>query len=212
MLASPKMSHPLEEDNDGSVSPPSKKRRLDSEPQDLPAPPQQAGLGESAPGDQIEEELASALGSGVMDTVEHQSDLKNPIETPAETAMTTEGAQDIDPEMASVISSIMNHAERVEEQCAIGQQQAADTTTSQPAPKGMIFVKANSHLKIQSLPILDNLVSRSQFFSVACILTCVLVDTNFVAPRQVNIPGYYVLRVGAGFGERPGVCDDALLV
>ncbi|GAB1214544.1 hypothetical protein ATERTT37_003708 [Aspergillus terreus] len=190
--ASPKMSHPLEEDNDGSVSPPSKKRRLDSEPQDLPAPPQQAGLGESAPGDQIEEELASALGSGVMDTVEHQSDLKNPIETPAETAMTTEGAQDIDPEMASVISSIMNHAERVEEQCAIGQQQAADTTTSQPAPKGMIFVKANSHLKIQSLPILDNL--STQILSLLAKSTYQDITSFVSEPDSENGQAYATMR------------------
>ncbi|GES59891.1 putative MYB DNA binding protein [Aspergillus terreus] len=190
--ASPKMSHPLEEDNDGSVSPPSKKRRLDSEPQDLPAPPQQPGLGESAPGDQIEEELASALGSGVMDTVEHQSDLKNPIETPAETATTTEGTQDIDPEMASVISSIMNHAERVEEQCAIGQQQAADTTTSQPAPKGMIFVKANSHLKIQSLPILDNL--STQILSLLAKSTYQDITSFVSEPDSENGQAYATMR------------------
>lgn len=57
-----------------------------------------------------------------------------------------------------MISSIMNHAERVEEQCVLGQQQLAETSSASP-PKGMVFVKANSHLKIQSLPILDNLVS-----------------------------------------------------
>lgn len=152
------MSRPLEED-DGAVSPrASKKPRLKSEPGDLSLPPQPPTVVEQGPGNQIEEELASALGPSIVDTVERQDDKPSHIETPAESAVAPEPNQDIDTDIATVISSIMNHAERVEEQCAIGQQQLADTS-GQSAPKGMVFVKANSHLKIQSLPILDNLVS-----------------------------------------------------
>ena len=153
------MSRPLEED-DGAVSPrASKKPRLKSEPTDLSLPPQPPSVVDQGPGNQIEEELASALGPSIVDTVERQDDKPTShIETPAESTVAPESNQDIDTDIATVISSIMNHAERVEEQCAIGQQQLADTS-GQSAPKGMVFVKANSHLKIQSLPILDNLVS-----------------------------------------------------
>ncbi|KAL4890170.1 telomere repeat binding factor-domain-containing protein [Aspergillus ambiguus] len=188
---SPKLSHPLEEDNLGSVSPPSKKRRLDSEPQDPPAPPLQPAHGDQAPGDRIEEELASALGSGVMDSVERQDEPQNQIETAAENTTTTEENQDIDPEMASVISSIMNHAERVEEQCAIGQQQTADTS-SQPAPKGMVFVKANSHLKIQSLPILDNL--STQILSLLAKSTYQDITSFVSEPDSENGQAYATMR------------------
>jgi hypothetical protein len=160
------MSRPLEED-DGAVSPrASKKPRLESEPGDLPIQPQQPTLADQGAGNQIEEELASALGPSVVDTVERQDDKPSHIETPVENAVAPEANQDIDTDIATVISSIMNHAERVEEQCVIGQQQLVDTS-GQSAPKGMVFVKANSHLKIQSLPILDNLVrqfSESRFF------------------------------------------------
>ncbi|TPR01560.1 Glycosyl transferase 8 family protein [Aspergillus niger] len=159
------MSHPLEED-DGSLSPPaSKKRRLESEPADLSLPPPPTALtADQVPGNQIEEELASALGSGVVDPVDHPVDrpldTPAPIEGSAESAVPQpESSADIDSDMATVISSIMNHAERVEEQCVLGQQQLAETSSASP-PKGMVFVKANSHLKIQSLPILDNLSTQ----------------------------------------------------
>ncbi|RAK99035.1 putative MYB DNA binding protein (Tbf1) [Aspergillus ibericus CBS 121593] len=157
----PKMSHPLEED-DGSLSPrASKKRRLEADPGDLSLPPPPPALTpDQAPGNQIEEELASALGSGVVDPVERPVDTPVPIEGTAEGAVPPpESSADIDSDMATVISSIMNHAERVEEQVVIDQQQLVDTASASP-PKGMVFVKANSHLKIQSLPILDNLSTQ----------------------------------------------------
>lgn len=59
------------------------------------------------------------------------------------------GQDPFDPEVAQVISSIMDHSERVEEQFALNT--AAD-------PSDVVQVKANSHLKEQSLSILDNLV------------------------------------------------------
>ena len=110
-------------------------------------------------GDKIEEELASALGAGIVDTTERPAENgPSQSENSAESAVAPETGTDLDTDMATVISSIMNHAERVEEQCAVGEQQLGEDTSSQEAPKGLVFVKANSHLKIQSLPILDNLV------------------------------------------------------
>jgi hypothetical protein len=100
--------------------------------------------------------LASALAAGVVDSVETADSKNGQVEIGASPVQ--EQNTNIDSDVATVISNIMNHSERVEEQCAMGPQQLPDLS-GQGAPKGMVFVKANSHLKIQSLPILDNLVS-----------------------------------------------------
>jgi hypothetical protein len=63
------------------------------------------------------------------------------------------GQDHLAPDVAEVISHIMDHAERVEEQCALSQRLEESGES-----KGLVFIKANAHLKIQSLPILDNLV------------------------------------------------------
>ncbi|KAE8342260.1 hypothetical protein BDV24DRAFT_162499 [Aspergillus arachidicola] len=187
----PKMSRPLEED-DGAVSPrASKKPRLKSEPGDLSLPPQPPTVVDQGPGNQIEEELASALGPSIVDTVERQDDKHSHIETPTESAVAPEPNQDIDTDIATVISSIMNHAERVEEQCAIGQQQLADTS-GQSAPKGMVFVKANSHLKIQSLPILDNL--STQILSLLAKSTYQDITSFVSEPDSENGQAYATMR------------------
>jgi hypothetical protein len=76
---------------------------------------------------------------------------------PGESPVAPEQTPNVGSDMATVISSILDHTERVEEHCDMGPQTLPDLS-GQGAPKGMVFVKANSHLKIQSLPILDNLV------------------------------------------------------
>ncbi|KAE8391930.1 telomere repeat binding factor-domain-containing protein [Aspergillus alliaceus] len=188
---SPKMSRPLDED-DGALSPrASKKPRLESESGDLSLPPHPPTLMDQGPGNQIEEELASALGPSVVDTVERQDIKPSPIETPVESAVAPEPNQDIDTDIATVISSIMNHAERVEEQCVIGQQQLADTS-GQSAPKGMVFVKANSHLKIQSLPILDNL--STQILSLLAKSTYQDITSFVSEPDSENGQAYATMR------------------
>ncbi|PLB47247.1 putative MYB DNA binding protein [Aspergillus steynii IBT 23096] len=189
---SPKLSHPLDE-HDGSVSPRApKKRRLESEqPDDLVLPPSQPGLDDQIPGNQIEEELASALGPGVVDTVEHQDDKHGQIDSSAEAPVAPETSQDIDTDMATVISNIMNHAERVEEQCVLGQQQLVDTS-DQSTPKGMVFVKANSHLKTQSLPILDNL--STQILSLLAKSTYQDITSFVSEPDSENGQAYATMR------------------
>ncbi|KAL1998725.1 hypothetical protein VTN02DRAFT_5675 [Thermoascus thermophilus] len=62
--------------------------------------------------------------------------------------------------MAAVISNIIDHSERVEEQCALSQQPVETNGQQASSNKGLVFVKANSHLKVQSLPILDNLSTQ----------------------------------------------------
>ncbi|KAE8149148.1 telomere repeat binding factor-domain-containing protein [Aspergillus avenaceus] len=188
---SPKMSRPLEED-DGAMSPrASKKPRLESEPTDMALPPQPPTLADHGPGNQIEEELASALGPSVIDTVERHDDKPSHIEAPGESAVAPEANQDIDTDIATVISSIMNHAERVEEQCAIGQQQLVESS-GPSAPKGMVFVKANSHLKIQSLPILDNL--STQILSLLAKSTYQDITSFVSEPESENGQAYATMR------------------
>ena len=136
----------------------SKKRRTESGADDTQvASETHTAADDQIPGNQIEQELASALGAGYVDSVERPEDGSVKVENSVETPATQEHDPTMDPDMAQVISNIMDHAERVETQVAIGQQQLAENTDSDNPPK-LMYVKANSHLKIQSLPILDNLV------------------------------------------------------
>ncbi|KAJ5341061.1 hypothetical protein N7541_010185 [Penicillium brevicompactum] len=159
-----KPSHIIEpEENE---SPPAKKRRTDGgsdgEAQ-LPDPILMAD--QHGPGHKIEEELASALGEGVIDTVEpDDSSVTQPLQhesldTPAEVAPTQHGDSEINPDVATIISEIMDHTERQEQSVALGPQEVPPVTEF-PGARGFAFLKANSHLKIQSLPILDNLSTQ----------------------------------------------------
>ncbi|OJD25224.1 hypothetical protein ACJ73_03411 [Blastomyces percursus] len=66
-------------------------------------------------------------------------------------------AQDqLGPDVAEVISNIMSYSERVEEQYNLSQQLKNSGGESQP----LVFIKANSQLMTQSLPILDNLSTQ----------------------------------------------------
>jgi hypothetical protein len=116
------------------------------------------------PGHKIEEELASALGEGVIDTVEqtdHTVTDPGPHDTSNGPATTQDGNGEINPDVATIISEIMDHTERQEQTVAMGPQELPPSNEF-PGARGFAFLKANSHLKIQSLPILDNLVSRNQ--------------------------------------------------
>jgi hypothetical protein len=61
----------------------------------------------------------------------------------------------LDPDMTKAISDIIDHSERFEQYCAIG---ASDDAES-PGSKGLVFAKTGSRMKVESLSILDNLVS-----------------------------------------------------
>lgn len=124
------------------------------------------------------------MGAGMVDPNERPAENgPSQSENSAESATAPGTGTDIDSDMATVISSIMNHAERVEEQCAMGEQQLGEDMSNQEAPKGVVFVKANSHLKIQSLPILDNLVRPCNLKSIPiteCLRDSVSVHTNHI--------------------------------
>ncbi|KAL4802327.1 telomere repeat binding factor-domain-containing protein [Aspergillus unguis] len=141
-------------------------------------------------GDQIEEELASALGTGVVDSVE-QPDTKNGQIEQGGSPVAQEQNKNIDSDVATVISNIMNHSERVEEQYAMGPQQLPDLS-GQGAPKGMALLKANSHLRIQSLPIIDNL--STQILSLLAKSTYQDITSFVSEPESENGQAYATMR------------------
>lgn len=155
-----KVSRPLEDDDHGSP-PAAKKRRMGSglDGEDSTESPSVAD--QHGPGHKIEEELATALGEGVVDTVESTERTQAgqvQAEASAATAATQNGGNsNVNPDVASLISEIMDHTERQEQTVSLGPQEVPPSGDF-PGARGYAFLKANSHLKIQSLPILDNLV------------------------------------------------------
>jgi hypothetical protein len=111
-------------------------------------------------GHKIEEELASALGEGVIDTVEQtESTVSEALRHGAhDTPTETHDDSGLNADVATMISEIMDHTERQEQTVAMGPQEIPPSNEFSGA-RGFAFLKAKSHLKIQSLPILDNLVS-----------------------------------------------------
>jgi hypothetical protein len=72
-------------------------------------------------------------------------------------APTEETTGQLNPEMARAISDIIDHSERFEQYCAMG---AADEDALSGS-KSLVFAKTGSRMKVESLPILDNLVSTN---------------------------------------------------
>lgn len=156
------MPHSLDDEEHGSP-PAAKKRRIGDGPDgDISLPDEVVLMADQhGPGHKIEEELASALGEGVIDTVEQTDHNVNPtLQHDTSTGVTTtqDGNTDLNPDVATIISEIMDHTERQEQTVAMGPQELPPSNDF-PGARGFAFLKANSHLKIQSLPILDNLVS-----------------------------------------------------
>lgn len=113
-----------------------------------------AGSDQHGPGHKIEEELATALGENVVDTTE-PTDHPQGDTSPA----LPDENPNVSPDVASLISDIMDHTERQEQTVAMGPQEIPRQGDF-PGAKGFAFLKANSNLKIQSLPILDNLSTQ----------------------------------------------------
>ena len=112
------------------------------------------GSDQHGPGHKIEEELATALGENVVDTTEPTD------HPPADTSTSLPDENpNVSPDVASLISDIMDHTERQEQTVAMGPQEIPPQGDF-PGAKGFAFLKANSNLKIQSLPILDNLSTQ----------------------------------------------------
>ncbi|KAJ5754825.1 hypothetical protein N7533_004368 [Penicillium manginii] len=150
--------HHLLEDEEHGTPPAAKKRRMDAGPDDEPTFQQSLdSLDQHGPGHKIEEELATALGESVVDSLEPTD---HPVgdQSQSDPTLTQNDNSNINPDVASIISEIMDHTERQDQTVAMGTQELSPVGEF-PGARGFAFLKANSHLKIQSLPILDNLNS-----------------------------------------------------
>lgn len=154
--ADQKFSHPLEDEEHGSP-PAAKKRRTDSASVDASIHQHHIfGDEQHGAGHKIEEELATALGEGIVDTLEPNDHTSL---AHAQFDGTSDDRTDINPDVNSIISEIMDHTERQEEVITFGPQ-VLEPSGDFPGARGYMYLKANSHLKIQSLPILDNLSTQ----------------------------------------------------
>lgn len=109
-------------------------------------------------------------------------------------------SSNVNPDVASIISEIMDHTERQEQTVAMGPQEVSPVGEF-PGARGFAFLKANSHLKIQSLPILDNLVGfiDISLLQMPGILTLhMIVDSNSFLPVQEHLSGSHSHGVRAG--------------
>lgn len=148
-----KTAHELEDEHGSPY--PNKKRRTDSGFGDSPDVKQETDI---APEDPIEQTLVAALVPPPVETVAEPIE-EQPVESNTENnaeKSSSEPAEAPDPEVAAVYGSIIDRAERLEEQYALDQLPAE--SSEQSSNKSVTFVKASLSLKIQSLPILDNLV------------------------------------------------------
>ena len=122
-----------------------------------------------------------------------------------------------EPDMTTAVSDIMGHSERVEEHHAMGKQKLQDGEATR---SGLVYVKANEQLKAQSLPLLDNLVSRKtgNYFGIIwalverLILCHFLVYSDSVAPLEVIVSRRHYLHCGARLGNWRCVRDAAFIV
>ncbi|KAJ5746136.1 hypothetical protein N7520_011318 [Penicillium odoratum] len=148
-----KFPHPLE-DSDQHGSPPAKKRRTGSGSGDISFHDSFSEHHHGA-GHKIEEELATALGEGIVDTLEPTDHSQlDPTQN-----ITQDEDPNLNPDVATIISEIMDHTDRQEQTVSMGPQEVPPSGDF-PGARGYAFLKANSHLKIQSLPILDNLSTQ----------------------------------------------------
>lgn len=143
---------------------------------DTPDPPRATKKRRTARGSKVQSSSAgdvereppvaeAAQGHGVdIDGIE-RSEGGSVEQTPSESE------PPLDPEMAVSISKIMGHSDRVEEHHALGEQKMEGNLEDSEGAisSGMVYVKANDDLKMQSLPILDNLVSRTGEYIIRCL-------------------------------------------
>lgn len=189
-----KTIHALENEGEPSSPRASKKRRLD-DGSDAPPDPQPGLTGESAD-NQSDRDLVAALTEAVGQSDENHAGGAAST-SPAVAASNTSAA----PDVASMISDIMDHTERVEQHVAMGPQPMVDSNGQ--ATTGLVCLKANSHLKLQSLPILDNLVRASSPCWLLCSLNladfeCHTVHADPVFVGKILISRHHILCLRTG--------------
>lgn len=218
LVVTEKATHAIDDDESNDPRR-HKKRRTGSGPEEASTVSHDGKDTGESPGRQVEEELTLALsheGSKPDPAMNGDRTLSNPQgDDTTENGATPAVTQDtMNPDVAAVISNIIDHSERVEEQYALNQQENAEGDSSES--KDLVFIKANSHLKSQSLPILDNLV---------CFLTFIMakqvahanyvifeVDPNPCLTRQIELPGNNIPRFRTRLGQWTGLLYNAVPV
>ena len=167
-----KPSHLLEEEEHGSP-PAAKKRRTNSA--SFPDDSIDHALSRSdqhGPNGENEKELATMLDKSVVDapgpTDGMQGNSGQQNDSSENAVNGSSNADSTSADVALMISKIMDHTERQEQTVAMGPQEIP-ASGDFPGARGYPFLKANSNLKIQSLPILDNLVCHRIILKVVSV-------------------------------------------
>lgn len=117
-------------------------------PHEQPRPLDTLGASEQSSSDDVDNSLRD-LGAQLEFHAQHDARSFENAPAPAESF------GQLDPEMTRAISDIIDHSERFEQYCALGAAEDEGSATS----KSLVFAKTGSRMKVESLPILDNLVS-----------------------------------------------------
>ncbi|KAK2882661.1 hypothetical protein FQN49_000135 [Arthroderma sp. PD_2] len=179
-----KSTHPLQDD-DASLAPDAKRRRTDASGGADPTYDVAGGEPLSFEGQQnasnttpfvsVSSTPASAIGLDVN---------RNPVKEELEDIQIPAGQASSAENVAAAISNLLDQTRRVED---VSRQQAGAAESSNSA-----FLKANSNMKAQSLPILDNLATQ---------ILCFVARTSFQdltalvsEPQSENAQSYSTLR------------------
>lgn len=159
---SSKATHDLENQASASSDRPAKRRRTETSKRDASpvelaeqqAPPDVLGSGESDDVDASLRELRAQL------KVHSEEDDQNR----ASGLAPAESLSQLDADMTKAISDIIDHSERFEQYCAT----SATDDEAHSGPKSLVFAKTGSRMKVESLPILDNLVRNTFLTEPRC--------------------------------------------
>ncbi|KAJ5893584.1 hypothetical protein N7495_005275 [Penicillium taxi] len=205
----------LEEEHD---SPPTKRRRTGSVSAveasiELSLPLSTSNVVHSLPATvqhspvhKVEGDLDTAFSDSVLDSM---APIKTPrigtenIATPNSTFESPNS-----PDVRSMISNIMDFTERSEETVAMGPQ-TIPAEGDFPGSTGHLFLKASTHLKIQSLPILDNLAT--QILSFLSKNSYSDLTTMITEPGNENGQAYAVMRSLFDHTKRVYIIDGSFL-
>ena len=107
------------------------------------------------------------------------------------------------PDLSTVIESIIKHGETIDEHYATkGLNELGIVDTESFVPLG-----ASAHLKVQSLPILDNLVRNQTKIPQLQLLICE-VCPNLECSRKVKLPRNSFDNRGSRVRRRTGLCHS----
>lgn len=145
---SSKGTHLLDESPNGAASRGTKKRKTAASP-----PPETA----SEPVQQTTEVIAENEEDAPSDPIDMESEynMMPQLGLPPDFAALDNGTTNpYTPDLDAAISNIIGHSERLDAHALMSETNPSNS-------KGLVYVKTGSRMKVESLPILDNLVSSN---------------------------------------------------